>query len=276
MLMFGTPQQLTDGPQADLRANWTPDGTRIVFERVEGEQRRLWTIQPDGQGLSECPLDDPPDSQTTGRPAFLAPDDFVFVSDRTGRPALYRSQAGHVTALYTAETACHGPALGHTSGWPLLFFQQEGQHEFHIHQLSEAGQATQLTRTSSTEDQPWPLPDGRSFVYHAQVEGRHLVYRQVMAPGAPPERLSEGDEGTAYVTPFPSPDGQWIALTSKQSGEEQIWIMRVDGTARQQVTFGPPHSFPAWRPDGHAIVCTQGQPTAEHPTGHLILVPLRR
>lgn len=270
MPTFSGPRLLTSGTATDLRANWTPDGQWAVFERLQGGLRRLYRVRPDGTGLERLDLDDPAGSNSTGRPAFFAPDDFVFVSDRLGQPALFRCQRGEVGVLHAAGTASYGPALGVTGTWPLLFFQQGAPDQVQIRALAADGHAAPLTSRPGVQDQPWPLPDGQTVVYHAQVEDRNLIYIQPLHAGADPVCLSGADEGTAYVTPFPSPDGQWLAFTSARGGEAQVWIMHPDGSGRQQVTWGEPHSFPAWSPDGQRLVCTRGQPTAGVPSGHLV------
>lgn len=272
MLTFNDPRPIMQGGVTDLRANWTPDGQWLVFERLQDGVRRLHRVRPDGSELERLALEDPAGSDSTGRPAFFAPDDFVFVSDRLGRPALFRCQRGQVRVLHAGPQACYGPTLGVTGAWPLLFFQQDGTRASHIQALEEDGRVEQLTTQPGVQDQPWPLPDGKTFVLHAQVDERNLVYVQALVPGAEPVCLSDVDEGTSYVTPFPSPDGQWIAFTSAHRGREQVWIMRPDGSARQQITHGEPHSFPAWSPDGQRLVYTQGRPTAEAPSGHLVTV----
>ena len=73
------------------------------------------------------------------------------------------------------------------------------------------GNTLQPTDAPGVQDQPWLLPDAGSFVYHAQEDGKNLIYLQPTGPGARRVCLSPEDEGTAYVTPFPSPDGQWVA-----------------------------------------------------------------
>ena len=51
-----------------------------------------------------------------------------------------------------------------------------------------------------------------------------------------------------------SPDGKWIAFDSNRSGNEDIWIMRKDGTELRQFTTHPAHDWaPAWSPDGKKI-----------------------
>ncbi len=52
-----------------------------------------------------------------------------------------------------------------------------------------------------------------------------------------------------------SPDGKWIAFDSNRSGNQDIWIMRKDGSDLQQFTTNPAHDWaPDWSPDGTKIV----------------------
>lgn len=272
MPTFSVPQPITQGAGTDLRANWTPDSRWIVFERLQGGRRRLYRVRPDGSNLEPLALEEPDDSDSTGRPAFFTPDDLVFVSDRLGLTALFRQFQGQVMLLHVHAQPSYGPALGTANTWPVLYFQQDGKDEVHIYALGQDGQATQLTHHPGVQDQPWPCSDGQTFVYHAQEDGRHVVCLQSVQAGAARKVVSDADEETAYVTPFPSPDGQWIAFTSARSSQEQVWVMRPDGSERQQVTSGAPHSFPAWSSDGRSLVCTRGTPTAEPPSGYLVTV----
>ena len=72
--------------------------------------------------------------------------------------------------------------------------------------------------------------------------------------GGTPTRIAEG---LAYEhQPRFSPDGRRIAFTSDRGGGDNIWIMNVDGSDKQQLTN---ESFrllnqPSWSPDGRFII----------------------
>ncbi|WP_205750964.1 PD40 domain-containing protein [Deinococcus sp. Arct2-2] len=111
MLTFSAPHAITQGAGTDLRANWTPDGQWIVFERLQDGRRRLHRVHPDGSNLEPFALEEPDDSDSAGRPAFFTPDDLVFVSDRLGSTALFRQFQGQVTLLHAHPQPGYGPAL---------------------------------------------------------------------------------------------------------------------------------------------------------------------
>src|SRR4030066_1239156 len=55
---------------------------------------------------------------------------------------------------------------------------------------------------------------------------------------------------------FPTwaPDGLQIAFTSRMDGNNEIYIMNVDGTSVKRLTDNPADDFgPAWSPDGDLI-----------------------
>ncbi|WP_052352006.1 TolB family protein [Deinococcus pimensis] len=259
----------------DLRPNWTPDGRSVVFERVEGRDRRLYRV-PLGGGAAE-PLDlcNLPGTNTTGRAAFFGQDDFAFVSDRSGVEAIWRCRLAtrSVTPLTTEDAACYGPAavVGVTDR---LWFFKIKDDACHV-RLLRGATSSRLTRQPGLQDQPWPRLQGDSFVFHAEREGRHEVRLSVTDDVTRSVCLSDGDERTSYVTPFPSPDGRWVAFSSARNGASQVVVTRVDGTGRQQVTSGAPHCFPAWRADGRALVVVQGDPNGEPPTGNLWVIGVR-
>ena len=126
-----------------------------------------------------------------------------------------------------------------------------------------------------------PQPDRVSLSRRRQ-ENR-LRRAQFIAPGSPPEpsstaqRVGRADTGTPYVTPFPSPDGEPIALTRSVVRVNQLCVMRADGSQLQQSTFGDvPSMFPAWSPRGDRLVHVRGDPSAKAPTGRLAVLTLAR
>ena len=94
-------------------------------------------------------------------------------------------------------------------------------------------------------------------------------------PGGNAWRVSPDDERTAFVTPFPSPDGKHIVFASARSGTSQLWMMRIDGSDQQQLTFdAEPSGFPAWSPEGRRIVFVRGNPNGSPPTGRLMMMKI--
>ena len=271
-LSFGKATRLTSGSAVDLRPNWNAEGRSIIFERQEGESAKLYRIGRDGDGL-ELAVCTAPGVTVQGRPAFFALDDFAFVSNQTGTFAIWRcrSATGELTQLTHAAQNDYGPAaLPGETGRFLFFRETSGKTQ--IYQALPGQLPTPLTDANAKNNQPWYLPTG-DFVFHSDRDGVDAVYRQAPTPGAVAVRLTDPPEGekTPYVTPYPSPDGAFIAFASARSGRSHIWVMRADGSEARQVTQGDVSAcFPAWSPDGTELVFVRGEPLAEeNPNGDL-------
>lgn len=77
-------------------------------------------------------------------------------------------------------------------------------------------------------------PDGKYIVYCAPRNENYDVYKMSVS-GGPEIRLTETaglDDGPEY-----SPDGNYIYFNSFRTGRMQIWRMRPDGSAPEQMTF---------------------------------------
>lgn len=235
-----------------------------MFERQEKGRSQLYRIDADGVGLAPVHACNQSATTVQGRPAFTGPDAFVFVSDRSGRPALWEWKSDTVRPLTDPGEGAsdYGPAPV-PSGGVVFFRTTDGSpHLFH---LDAAGTVRSLNERGN---QPWPLPDGRP-VFHAHHEGTDAVCR--LDEGGAVRLTPDGDdEGTDHVTPFPAPRGAWIAFTRAEGEVEQVWLMRQDGSERHALTSGDaPSSFPAWSPDGRSLVVVRGRPTADEASGDL-------
>ena len=95
-------------------------------------------------------------------------------------------------------------------------------------------------------------PDGTQVAFSALTH----VYISLAVGGAP-RRLVSGD-GTQYQ-PVWSPDGQWIAYVSWDSGDGAIWKTRADGSGTpQRLTKAPAHyQYLAWSKDGGRLAAVR-------------------
>src|SRR6202035_4884373 len=58
-----------------------------------------------------------------------------------------------------------------------------------------------------------------------------------------------------YSAPSLSPDGQRVALTASEGGNDDIWVYDSQRDTMIRVTFGPePSMYPLWSPDGKYIL----------------------
>lgn len=109
-------------------------------------------------------------------------------------------------------------------------------------------------------------PEGPSYFHSWSPDDKYLIFTggrggcgplmnlyRVPAAGGPEERLTTTaalDDGSEY-----SPDGAFIYFNSTRTGRMQLWRMRPDGSAQEQLTFDHFNNwFPHLSPDGKSIV----------------------
>jgi len=99
-------------------------------------------------------------------------------------------------------------------------------------------------------------PNGKEIVYTGQRISVSPIYQIRKKPinGGPEVQLTFSEVGRADGPEY-SPDGKWIYFNADYSGTMQIWRMKPDGSAQEQLTFDEYHDwFPHISPDNKWIV----------------------
>jgi Tol biopolymer transport system component len=81
------------------------------------------------------------------------------------------------------------------------------------------------------------------------------VYIQTQNDDEQPSEDNLSESSAIDWFPAPSPDGTRIAFASDQDGNQEIYVMNVDGTGLRRITDHPADDlFPAWAADNHQII----------------------
>jgi serine/threonine-protein kinase len=83
-------------------------------------------------------------------------------------------------------------------------------------------------------------PDSRSDIAFVQQAGRGPLVALVAS-------------SFAESYPAVSPDGRWLAFVSDQSGQQQVYVRRIDGQGDQVQVSQSGGSEPVWGPDGREL-----------------------
>jgi TolB protein len=115
------------------------------------------------------------------------------------------------------------------------------------------GEPRQITDKTPSYWHGWS-PTGKEILFVGQRDGKtYNIYKQDIHGG--PEMVLTDTKGTHVDGPEFSPDGKYIYYNGNQSGTMQIWRMKPDGSAKEQLTFGENNNwFPHISPDGKWMV----------------------
>lgn len=223
----GGLQQLTSGPGFDCDADWSPDGSALVFSRDEA-----------ASGTTHLPSDIYVTSESgttnlTNTPQFeelgpsWSPDGTAIVFSRgsTGSHDLYLMDAdgGNVRPVFQADGLQYHPAWSPDGRW-IAYVDAD---------LDTIG----LIRPDGRLAKPMEMPDGVVGVGGIEwsPDGRRLAFT---ADQEPPEVI--GEAGPLSAQQFPPQD---------------IWTVKSSGEGFRNLTKGELSNDlgPAWSPDGTRI-----------------------
>ena len=105
----------------------------------------------------------------------------------------------------------------------------------------------------TTVQEPWgATPDGNTLVFDYGLPDTGTDIGVFSMEG---ERTWEPLIATAAneAAPALSPDGQWIAYTSDETGERLVYVERFPQRGGKETISRVPAAHPMWSPDGHEL-----------------------
>jgi len=158
------------------------------------------------------------------------------------------------TRLTVDETLDRSPVWSPDGKW-IVFASERGSSILNLfrHLADGTGEAQRLT-TSDNRQTPWSIsPDGSILVFeenHPKTDA-DIMYLHLDGEERKPEVFLATT--FAEIQPNLSPDGRWIAFSSNESGEFEIYVRPfLRPGARVKVSTGRAFG-PKWSPDGKEI-----------------------
>ncbi len=105
---------------------------------------------------------------------------------------------------------------------------------------------------------PW-LDDGRRLLFTEQLVARagfDLFELDLEARTSRP--LFDTRTVASRTQPDLSPDGEWLAYTSRDSGRDEVYITRYDRPGGRQIVSTEGGASPVWSPDGERLYYRNG------------------
>ena len=216
--------------------DWSPDGTKLVFEAVEGG---IYSVGADGSGLARLSLG--------GSGPTWSPDGsrIAFFSDDAGNLDVYTmgSDGARLERLTSDPADDVSPAWSPDGSQIAFVSERHRNADLYVVDANGSGERRLTEDPAPDEAFSW-APDGRRIAY---VSYRH---------GAEPENIGIGDAEVFVVVvrtgeirnlsrsrawdgdPGWSPDGTRIVFT-RRTDHAEIHVMRADGS-KQEVLPGLP------------------------------------
>jgi Tol biopolymer transport system component len=230
--------QLTNPSAFDVNPAWSPDGSKIAFQRVHPATNlnEIWTMYADGSGQTLI---------TRGLDPQWSPDGTKLVYRRQGGG----SDGGGVFVNDGAsEVQVAGPGLDDPQWSPdgntIAMSSRDKFVSSDIFKVNADGTGfTRLTNTGDSAEPSWS-PDGSKIAFNKGLGTPFQVW-EMNPDGTGQVQLTSGSDDFEY--PAWSPSGTRIAVQFRANGgsTDQIAVMNADGTGVTTITGGE-DSTPDW------------------------------
>lgn len=266
----GARRLLTNPPASawgDHTPVFAPDGQRLAFTRVAGEQAQaLYVVALDAPGRA-WPV-------TEGSRELLGHDwtpdgaHLVYASNRSGRfglwmsavptePLLFQTYLGRRAPLpeprwiETGLTDARQPSLGRT-GSRVVFGQDQSDTNLWVAPLDAPGPPRRLIASTRADEQAHRSPDGRRLAFVSERTGHPEIW-VAGADGRHAAPLTRF-EGAVLEAPRWSPDGRSLAFSARPDGHSDVYVLDVETRhLRRLTTASTDEGLPRWSRGGQRL-----------------------
>jgi len=274
----GVLSQEKPKPVYYLNPDWSPDGSKILFESTKDGKFALYTIKLDGSGLQKLTGGDANNEQ-----ARWSADgkQIVFISDRDGRDQLYLMPAdgSQQRRLTNTPSGDFLPDLSLKGDWVVFTSSpQEKTRTTEIYLIRTDGTGrTRLTYYGDSEiGNPRWSPDGKKILFSKSMilpdsfprlssEKKALLRAQVKNSGEIFIMDKDGSNVRNLTNnDIPDEDAQWskdsktIYFISEREGAPNVYVMNVNGSNVRKVADGSIVTSPTISPDGKYFAYVKG------------------
>jgi Tol biopolymer transport system component len=150
-------------------------------------------------------------------------------------------------------------------GERILFLHRTGDTETIMSQPADGSGPAEPVTAAQIPDMNSSVislsPDGTNLLVRVGPTGQRAdIWLLPLAGTEKPRAVIEGPGNK--LRPRFSPDGNWIAYSSDESGRGEVYVQNFRTGARRRITTGGGFSTPDWSPDGRHLFYLNGTATS--------------
>jgi TolB protein len=182
---------------ASMGGTWSPDGRRIAFTAIDGNDADVWTCDPDGSHARRLTTSSAIDLSPSWSPDGKR---IAFVSDRAGTPQLYVMNAdGGEQRRLTFQGSYNQTPQWSPRGDLLVFTARDERRVFDVFVVGvDGGRIQRITQDQGrTNEEPTWAPNGRMVAFTSDRGGTP----QLLVSDPRGDRQSVITSGAELMTP---------------------------------------------------------------------------
>jgi Tol biopolymer transport system component/DNA-binding winged helix-turn-helix (wHTH) protein len=247
------PRQITtvgSPPGGHAAPEWSPDGTRIVFDANDWAASNIWSVAADGSDLRAV-LED---ASSISGDRWVTASDAVFAPD--GKSLYYVGDMG--LSVVTVPVDSSGRAIGvetkifdaaasrirhlavSPDGKQLLYSALSTESNLFLSEIGADGataEPKQLTRSADSRAvSPSFSPDGKTIVYQEYTTGSAANIRVIGLDGTGGRQISS----IIGFNPWWFPTGDRVGFSVPRGSDSEYWYASADGSVEKKL-FDYPH-----------------------------------